>query len=689
MQRRVAFSAVSLIVLAAAVSAHAADVANGAPAPAADESEVSKVIVTAAPYGVSADALTASVAVVDRTQLDLAPPKGLGDALAGLPGVRSTAFGAGASRPVVRGLAGPRVQVLTNGVGQIDASALSPDHQVATDPGEAERIEVLRGPAALAYGGSAIGGVVNIIDDRIASRQPTDGLSGRLLGSAGTGDNSYALSGAVHATVGPFVLSLDAMKRNSKDYKIPVYPESKRLLASEGETAEGGGGKLENSAVDLETFGAGLSYVGDKGYVGMSIKRTDSRYGVPGHAHEGGDDHDHDDHDHDHAEEAPVTIGLRQTRIDLRGEYDLDLGPFSKVRFSGGHADYTHTEFEGDAVGTKFTSDGYEGRLELVQAERGGWKGAVGVQALRRNFDAVGDEAYVPKTKITEFGAFTQQRLELDNGYGVEGGLRIDTRELDSLKGKADFTNLSGSVGAFWRPTTGSFIGLALSRTSRAPTESELFAEGPHAATRGFEVGDANLKEEVATSVEATFHYSNDRLSGDLHLFAARYDGFIDLRPTGAEADGMAVYNYTQTDADFHGLEAELTYRVWSEGQRSVSLQGGADYVRGSSDLGPPARIPPYAVSLKALYEGPMWSGNVEVRRTGGQDRVAELELPSDGYTTLNASLAWKPTGDARLRLFLDGRNLTNAEVREHVSFLKDIAPSPGRQVRAGIALRF
>jgi iron complex outermembrane receptor protein len=692
MQRRVALSAVSLIVLAAAVSAHAAD----APAPAADDSEVSKVIVTAAPYGVSADALTASVAVVDRTQLDLAPPKGLGDALAGLPGVRSTAFGAGASRPVVRGLAGPRVQVLTNGVGQIDASALSPDHQVATDPGEAERIEVLRGPAALAYGGSAIGGVVNIIDDRIASRQPTDGLSGRLLASKGTGDDSYALSGAVHATVGPFVLSLDALKRNSKDYRIPVYPESKRQLALEGETAEGGGGKLENTAVDLETFGAGLSYIGQKGFVGMAIKRTDTRYGVPGHSHEheeeSHDDHDHDhDHDHEgeHEEEGPVTIGLKQTRVDLRGEYDLDGGAFSKIRFSGGYADYTHTEFEGDAVGTKFTSDGYEGRLELVQAERGGWKGAVGVQALRRNFDAVGDEAYVPKTKIAEFGAFTQQRLELDNGYGVEGGLRVDTRELDSLKGKADFTNLSGSIGAFWRPTTGSFVGLALSRTSRAPTESELFADGPHVATRGFEIGDVNLKEEVATSLEATLHYSNDRLSGDLHLFAARYDGFIDLRPTGAQDDGLDVYQYTQTDADFRGLEAELTYRVWSAGQRSVSLQGGADYVRGSSDLGPPARIPPYAVSLKALYEGPMWSGNVEVRRTGGQDRVAQLELPTDGYTTLNASLAWKPTGDARLRLFLDGRNLTNEEVREHVSFLKDIAPSPGRQVRAGIALRF
>lgn len=675
MFRRVALSAASLIVLAAATAVQAADSAS--PPASTEDSEVSKVVVTAAPYGVSADALTASVAVLDRTDLDLAAPKGLGDALAGLPGVRSTAFGAGASRPVVRGLAGPRVQVLTNGVGQIDASALSPDHQVATDPGEAERIEVLRGPAALAYGGSAIGGVVNIIDDRIASRQPTDGLSGRLLASRGTGDDSYALSGAIHATVGPFVLALDALKRESKDYKIPVYPESDRLLALEGETAEGGAGRLENSAVDLESFGAGLSHVGDKGFVGMSIKRTDSTYGVPGHAHEGGGE-----------EEGPVTIGLKQTRIDLRGEYDVDLGPFSKARFSGGHADYTHTEFEGDAVGTKFTSDGYEGRLELVQTERGGWKGAAGVQALRRNFDAIGDEAYVPKTKITEFGAFTQQRIERE-GYGYEGGLRIDTRKLDSLKGKADFTNLSGSIGAFWRPTADSFVGLALSRSSRAPTESELFAEGPHAATRGFEIGDAQLKEETANSLEATFHYGGERVTGDLHLFVARYDGFIDLRPTGDEEDGLAVYRYVQTDADFRGFEAELAYRVWTDGQRTVNLHAGADFVRGASDLGPPARIPPYAVSLKASYEGAMWSGDVEVRRTGGQDRVAALELPTDGYTVLNASLAWKPTGDARMRLFLDGRNLTNKAVREHVSFLKDIAPSPGRQLRAGVALRF
>jgi len=678
MPRRACFSAVSLLVLTVAAAAQA-EVAPAATAPAAgQEVEVSKVVVTAAPYAVSADNLTASVAIVDRTDLDLAPPTGLGDLLSGMPGVRSTAFGAGASRPVVRGLAGPRVQVLTNGVGQIDASALSPDHQVATDPGEAERIEVLRGPAALAYGGSAIGGVINIIDDRIASRAPDGGVSGRFLASGATGDDSYAVSGAIHAAVGPLVLTLDGLKREADDYEIPVYPESRRQLALEGETAEGGGGKLANTAVDLKAYGGGVSYIGADGFIGVSVKKTDTTYGVPGHAHE----------EPGVEEEGPVTIGLTQTRVDLRGEYNKPFGPFAKLRASAGHADYEHTEFEGDAVGTKFMSDGYEGRVELVQTERDGWKGAVGVQALRRNFDAQGDEAYVPKTKITEYGAFTQQRVE-KAGWGYEGGLRIDYRNLDSLKGEADFTNLSGSVGIFTRPSDAVFFGVALSRNSRAPTEAELYAEGPHVATRGFEIGDPNLEEETAWSLEATAHYTGERLSADLHLFTARYDGFIDLRPTGAEEDGLAVYQYIQTKADFRGFEVETSYKAWRRDDQSLTLEASGDFVRGATDLGPPARIPSYSVSGRAIYDARFWTARVEARHVGEQDRVAEGELPTDAYTVLNASVAWKPRGDGQLRVFLDGRNLTDEEIREHASFLKDIAPSAGRSVRAGVAWRF
>lgn len=682
MSVRVLFGAVSLAALSAAAPAFAEE---------APPHDVSEVVITAAPYAVQAENMTASVAVVTRRDLDLAPQGGLGDVLAGMPGLRSTAFGAGASRPVVRGLSGPRVLVLNNGVGMIDASALSPDHQVASDPGEAERIEVLRGPSALAYGGSAIGGVVNVIDERIPTHAPAK-PEGRVNVSGATVDDSYSASAAVRAAAGPLVFSLDGLKRESKDYEIPVPAESVRQILSEGEFPEGRkSGKLENSAVDLEAYGAGVSYVGSKGYLGVAVKHTDTKYGVPGHSHEHGHDEeegDHEDHDHEHEEEAPVTIGLKQTRVDLRGEYDGDMGPFAKLRFSGGWADYKHTEFEGDEIGTRFASDGLEGRLELVQAERDGWKGAVGLQALRRDFDAQGDEAYVPKVRITEFGAFTQQRVD-KAGWGYEGGLRIDRRKLDSAVGERDFTNVSGSVGAFLTPTDQWFFGVALSRNGRAPTEAELFANGPHIATRGFEIGDPDLKSEIAYSLEATIHYGGERLKADLHLFAAKYDGFIDARPTGDEDDGLAVFAYQQTDADFHGFEAEISYRLWEENGKSFTLEGGADYVRGDTDLGAPARIPPYSVSVRGIADSPHWGGRLEVRQVGEQTRVAQFELPTDSYTVLNARVSYKPYGDPRLELYVDGRNLTDAEVREHTSFLKDIAPSPGRSVRGGVAWRF
>ncbi|MFN3857023.1 MAG: TonB-dependent receptor [Caulobacter sp.] len=651
--------------------------------PALAQEEVTEVVVTAAPYAISEDSATTSVAIVDREALDVANPSGLGDLLAGLPGLRSTSFGPGASRPVVRGLAGPRVLVLNNGVGLIDASALSPDHQVAIDPGEASRVEVLRGPAALLYGGSAIGGVVNVFDDRIA-RQPLDRpVSGRLSASASSVDDGTSLSGAVRFSAGPLVFSIDGLTRESGDYRIPAYPESRRQLAEEGEEAEQPAPKrLENSGVELDAYGAGVSFVGDRGYFGVAVKRTETTYGVPGHAHE------EDPPPPIPVEEELVTIGLEQTRVDLRGEWALGLGPFETLRFSGGWADYTHTEFEGDEVGTVFTSDGYEGRLELVQAERNGWNGAVGMQFLRRDFDAQGDEAYVPRTRIEEIGVFTLQRVDL-GAWGFEGGLRFDRRELDSVVGQRDFDNVSASAGVFVRPADPWFLGLSVSRTSRAPTEAELFADGPHVATRGFEVGDPDLDNEIATSLEFTAHYGGERLSADLHVYHVRYDGFIDLAPTGAEEDDLPVFAYVQTDASFTGFEAEASWTAWSDGGRKLKLEAGADYVRATSDLGPPSRIPPWSVTARMVWDGPQWDGALEVRRVGQQERVSDFELPTDAYTQVNLSGAWSPPSLEGVKLFAEVRNLTDAEIREHASFLKDIAPQPGRSFRAGVAWRF
>ena len=679
MLRRVAFSAASLLALAAAVSAQAADAPAAATAPA-DDTEVSKVVITAAPYAVSLDTVTSSVNVITRDQLDVAPPAGLGDTLNGQPGLRSTFYGPGASRPVIRGLSGPRVMVLENGVGQVDASSLSPDHAVASDPGEATRIEVLRGPSTLAYGGSGIGGVVNIIDERVPSSPAKNGFEGRIAGSVSSVDDGKAINGSAKFGKGPLVFAIDADHRKSSDYDVPTAPVSARLANRDGLTPDPDK-TVKNTDVEMDAYGAGVAYVHDSGFFGVSVKKTDTTYGVPYLQILAPIDPN---------AEGPVSIHLQQTRYDLRGEQVVDFGPFAKIRLSAGHAKYEHAEVsvEDGEVGTRFLSDGTEGRLELVQKERDGWQGAVGFQALERHFEAIGDEAFVPSTDIKEYGVFTLQRLDRGD-WGIDAGLRFDSRELKTDFANKSFDNVSASLGLFYKPADHQFVALTLSRNGRAPTEFELFADGPHPGTGGYEVGDADLKSEKVTSLEATYRYTGDRLRVEGHLWGAQYDGFIEEAPTGAVEDDLPVFQYSQTDAKFRGAELETSYVAWRGGENALKLEGVYDYVRGSTDQGVPARVPPWALTGRVVWSSPRLDVQTEVRRVASQNRVATFELPTDGYTQVNAMITFKPVADSPLRLFVDGRNLTNETIREHVSFLKDFAPSPGRSVRAGFAWRF
>ena len=670
------------LLFAAASSIAVAGAAAAQTPPQPREIVVDDVIITGAPFGVTDRASLLAVDVLDEEDLAVAPAATLGDLVSGLPGVRSTSFAPGASRPVIRGLSGPRVQVLTNGLGMIDASSVSPDHQVAVDPAEARRIEIVRGPSTLVFGGSAIGGVVNIIDDRIPTERPEGGLDGHLGAQASTVDDGSSFGARLKAAAGPLVFTLDGFTRESSDYDVPVFPESQALLDEEGETA-GDERTVENTFVQLDQYGAGLSFVGSRGYIGASVKHVDTTYGVPGHGHEP------DPLDPD-AEEESVSIGLEQTRYDLRGELNFDGGPFSAARLSAGWADYQHTEFEGDEIGTRFFSDGYEGRLELIQRERNGWQGVVGAQLLDRTFDAVGDEAYVPRTGIREQGLYTVQRFDR-GGLGFEGGLRLDKRSLESAAADRDFTNVSASAGVFFRPSAPLFVGLSVARNARAPSEVELFAEGPHVATGAFEVGDIDLESEVATSVEATLHFAQGPFEFDLHAYHADYDGFIDLRPTGVDDvdSGLPVFEYVQTGATFRGFEAEVEYRLWESGQRSLTLTGAADHVRASTDLGPAARIPPWSVTGGVEWASRLFDVGLEVRHVGEQDRTTEFELPTDSYTLVSVKGAVRPFADRNVTVFAEASNLTDEEAREHASFQKDIAPLPGRSLRAGITWRF
>jgi iron complex outermembrane receptor protein len=686
-------------LLAIAVFAAPA-LAAEAEAPAKGDNAVDELVVTGAPFAVSLDSVTTSVTVVSQKDLEVAIPAGLGDLLAGQPGLRSTFYGPGASRPVIRGLSGPRVLVLQNGVGLVDASALSPDHAVASDPGEASRIEVLRGPSTLAYGGSGIGGVVNIIDDRIPTKRPEGGLEGHLSASASSVDDGKSVSGGLHWNNGPLVFAIDGVSRSSEDYDVPTAPVSRRLAQAAGLTVDPAK-VVRNTDLKLNAWGAGASYVLDDGYFGVSYKRTDTRYGVP---------YEQILAPIDPNAEGPVDIDLGQSRWDFRADLPFRVGPFERMRASVGYADYQHSEIDvatGD-IGTTFLSKGTEGRVEFVQKETDILKGAVGVQYLQRDFDAIGDEAFVPHTQVKEAGVFTLQRLDF-GGWGLDGGLRLDHREIQAdLQGRVasapaaaagidwttananpDFTNVSASLGVFIKPTDGQFYALTLARNGRAPTEGELYADGPHPGTAAYELGDPGLDSESVISLEATGRWTFDRVRGEAHLWVADYDGYIEQAPTGAVEDDLPVYRYFQTNAKFYGFEAEGGYDLWATGAGVLSVEAAADFVHGDTDAGTPARIPPWSTTGRLVWASPLIDAKLEVRYVAQQDRVADNELPTDAYTMVNVSGSLKPFRDSSVRLFADGRNLTDVEAREHTSFLKDIAPLPGRSVRLGLAWNF
>ena len=680
---RPAVSTARLLLLTAAASALAGAAAAQSNPPGQPDAVLDDVVVTASPFGVSQRASTIATDVIDEQALATAPAQSLGDLLAGQPGLRSTSFAPGASRPVIRGLSGPRVQVLTNGIGLIDASSVSPDHAVATDPAEASRIEVVRGPSTLIYGGSAIGGVVNIIDNRIPTEQPEGGIDGVISTQASSVDDGKSIFGRLTVGAGPFAFNIDGVSRSTDDYDIPSPARSQRLADEDGEP-RGPGGTQPNSYTELQAWGVGGSYIGDKGFFGVSYKDTESEYGA--------------------VAEPTVFIQLHQTREDVRGEYNFDAGPFRTLRGSYGHAEYTHTEFEGPGEpGTLFNSDGQEGRVDLIQRKSslfgGEWNGAIGFQGLSRTFEAIGEEAFVPTSTTDEAGIYTVQRI--DRGpVGFEGGLRYDRHTVSAtpLGGvtglEREFDNVSASIAGFLRPAPGLFLGLSLAHNERAPSEVELFADGLHIATAAYETGDLTLDTEKVNTLEGTVHYDAGRLSGDLHVYGSKYDGFIDERPTGAvftsdEGEEFPIFQFVQTDATFYGFEAEGEYALWEAGASKLALEGTVDYVHAETDLGPAARIPPWSATGRLAWSSKPLDATLEVRHVAEQDRVADLERPTDAYTLVNLTGAWRPLADRNVTVFAEARNLTDEEAREHVSFLKDIAPMPGRNFRVGVAYRF
>ena len=678
--------------------------AQTAPAPAADAGappvqsdqyhapEEQNVIVTGFPR--SRGDILSGTAVVSGDELtrDLRPT--IGETLAHQPGVSATSFGPNASRPVLRGFQGERVRVLTDGIGSLDASSSSVDHAVAINPLTADRIEVLRGPAALLFGSSAIGGVVNVIDARIPRRVPVEAVHVDGILTYGSAANERSANAAIDLPVGGnFVLHLDGNYAKTGDLEVGGFVLSPALRAQAAASADPEiralaelRGRLPNSAARTWDVAAGAAWIDSDNDIGFSVNRYDSLYGVPIR------------YSLDPAIEAEAArIDVKQTRADARAEFGLGEGFLDSVRLRGGYSDYRHFELEEDgAIGTRFLSEGFEGRAEFRQHTRNGWGGGFGAQYFQRDFEVDGAEKFLPPNLTRQFGLFTLQTLDR-GAFKAEAGLRY---EHSALRADADpdignpamrrsFDAITGSAGASYAFARDWRIGINAARSERSPSAEELFADGPHAGTQAFEVGDPDLDTEKSWGLEATLRHTGAAVTFAASVFHNWFDGYIFEAPTGLVQDDLPVFQYRQDDARYFGIEFEASAHLGQVGAFLIKADGVADYVRATIDsAGPAPRIPPLRLLGGIEAESNHLNGRVEVEWVDDQGRTAAFETPTDGYTMVNASLAFHPWGRSNSSaIVLSANNLFDVDARRHASFLKDYAPLAGRDFR--ISARF
>lgn len=686
------------------------------------------------------DEVVVTGAGIARSQLELAQPTTvlsgeelrfrqratLGETLSQEAGIASTSFGQGASRPVIRGIGGDRVRMLQDGVDAGDASSTSPDHAVAIDTAQAERIEVLHGPATLLYGSSAIGGVVNVVGGSIPYRRAEKPVSGFVDLSGGSVSDersaSLALDGGSIGSDGEggdWAWHIDASFREADDYEIPGFAEAgehdeDEHEGEEHEEEEEAFGFVPNT--DLEnrsgTFGF-TRFFGDAGLVGFSVSGFESEYGVPGghghgdehdegehgedehdddHGEEHGEEHDEDEHEEDEHGEGGVRIDMQRVRYDLRAELTRPFGPFAGAKLRLGVVDYEHDELEGEEreVGTSFFNDAVDGRLELVQQRRGRVSGSVGLQFGRKELEAIGEEAFVPENETETWALFAFQELEaVDGVLSFQVGARFENQENTNGVGlrERSFDGFSTSAGLVWRPMDGWSVALSVANSTKLPNGEELYSFGPHFATNAFEVGNPDLEEETSLGIDLALRKTSGRFTGELTYFHNRFDDFIFQNFTGEEEDGLPVLLYSQGDADFEGFELEARFGLWEQGGQHLDLSFTGDRVRAKFDEGGYLpRIPADRLGIGLHYHRPKWHGYLEVWEVSEQDRVADRETPTEGYTLVNVGLTYRwILGEQLVDFVIEGRNLGDEEVRNPVSFLKDIAPQPGRDINLGL----
>jgi iron complex outermembrane receptor protein len=640
--------------------------------------EIEEVIVTASPFAKSIEAVNKPVNLLSGDDLKNASAATLGETLNGQLGVSSASFGPGVGLPIIRGQSDNRVKVMQDSVGSMDASAASPDHAVTLEPLLASKIEVLRGPAALRYGSGAIGGVVNVLDNRIPSTLPesiTDGakaLSGGAELRNSSANDETAGVGSLTAAAGDFAFHIDGVKRASSDMNIPGYAEkTPQNLATASK------GFITNTDAKSTSGTLGGSYISGEDFIGMSVNTLNNNYGVPPNNNDGGHEQ--------------VRIDMHQTRYDAKGELNDPFNGFKKISARLGHNDYQHTEMENGAAGTKFTNNAYEGRIELIHNPINfltlEWNGALGVQAAQSTFAAVGEEAFIPKSDINSLGVFIVEETQRDD-WTYEIGARADTQKIAPKEGSSiSHESLNLSATTTWHFTQDQQFSAGMAQSQRAPSIEELFANGPHPATGSYLRGDEKLNQETSTNVELGYHWHGDNIQFSSSLFYNHVKDFIYAENLNEIIDDLNGYQYTQANATFKGFETELKIQfhpLWN-------MRVFSDSVRATLDNGDDLpRITPARFGSSLDFNVNQWSANISATHAAKQKHPGPDESATDSYNRLDARVdyTFRNTG-VDYTLFAKASNLTDAEIRNASSYLRDIAPEAGRSLQLGVRVKF
>ncbi len=658
-------------------------------------------VVSAGLEGKTAFDLAQGTSILAGDELRRRAAATLGETLAATPGISSTSFGPGASRPIIRGLGGDRVRMLDNGVGSLDASNVSPDHNVSIEPLLVDRIEVLRGPATLLYGSSAVGGVVNVIDNRIPSAAPAHSLTGRAEvrfdSAARERTGLFAVTGGDKT----FALQLNGLRTETDDVAIPGYADPANPAHY---------GTLANSAISTKSGSVGGTYFWGGGHTGLAVSEYDTVYGVP--------------------VGEPIVIDLRQRRVDFRSEISRSFAIFQAAKARFGLADYTHAEVDTttDRANTTFRNKACEGRLELVQQDIGELTGTVGLQTSRSDFSAVGEEVVTPPTLTSSHALFAVESLRLAPDLLLQFGGRYELQRiklgpvdplLPAYPGYAARTGekrtdhgLSFSAGSVYYPAKDYSVGLSATYSQRLPVAQETFSHGPHGGTGAYEIGTSGLGEETSLGLEFTLRKRAGFVTSSIGIFANRFAHFVFEQrdpkryfdaatraflpyPVPPAADFLPIYQFIAKDALFYGAEAEVQFHLIDHPEQRLHFSLFADSVHAgqTTDEQPLPRIPPARIGASLTFEPGRWSLGTEARHAFRQTRFTSEETKTAGYTLVGAHASYRIDAVRAprlgLELFVRGDNLTNATARLSTSFLKDIAPLPGRGVTFGARLSF